>query len=340
MLLLALLCVLWAFFPPSASWVETFYARGLYPAIASVVVPLTGWLPFSLSGMLLLLSLVALPVWSVRSWRRRQSARAWLTHSLWRALSVGVILYALFLVMWGANYGRQPVEALFNLSPAPVTESELETLASDMVQLLERDLPAARARDFERAQASLKASLGELVLEVSGVSVTLPSHIKILPAGTLMSSGTAGIAVPWTLEAHIDGGLTEVSQLYVGTHELAHVAGFAGEADADFVAKIAGLQADNAYARYATALGILATVSWQLPRDSYTQLYAGLPPAAQNDLINIREANERYTLPKLQSLSWSLYDRYLVAQGYETGIQEYSRVVTLLAKAQRSGWLE
>ena len=75
-----------------------------------------------------------------------------------------------------------------------------------------------------------------------------------MPPGTLLTFGYAGIASPFTLEANLDGGLTSVSKVAVAAHELTHTAGFAREADTDFLSALAGLRADDPYARYAVAL--------------------------------------------------------------------------------------
>ena len=59
-------------------------------------------------------------------------------------------------------------------------------------------------------------------------------------------------------------------------HELAHVAGYCGEADADAVGVLAGLASDDALARYATALAAFRRVCGALDESQRKPLFDAL----------------------------------------------------------------
>ena len=82
-----------------------------------------------------------------------------------------------------------------------------------------------------------------------GYAPTLPRRVKKLPPGTLLFFGRSGSILPIFLEAHADGAMHDAWFLRTAAHELAHVAGFSGEADADVVGFLAGLRADDRFAR-------------------------------------------------------------------------------------------
>jgi hypothetical protein len=332
--------LLWTLSPPSAAWVEQVYSRGLYPLIAAVLVPVSGFFSFSLTG----LSLLLFSAWAVfsllRSWRGR-GFRAWLGLWVRRAAIAAIVIYGLFLLLWGANYQRQPIETLLGLesvSARPVTSAEVEALTAQFVSILQQTAPQLGQRDGRRALLSLEASLERTVKAIDGHSPTLPQWVKLLPPGMLLRFGYAGITSPFWLEPHVDGGLPEVARLAVSVHELAHASGFAGEADADTVAMLAGLHARDPYARYAVALRLFGEAVAQLPAGVARKFYEELPGAARIDLHTIQHAEARYYSPVPAALTNALYGRYLKSQRVTRGVKDYSRTITLLVLAKRKGY--
>ncbi len=333
------LASLWWVWRPAPAAVETYYSRGLYPAVARVVVPLTDSLPFSLGACLVallpLLWLVSLGV----SWRRKRSVRRWLLQSLWRTVQSVAVVFVLFVVLWGANYRRAPVETQFGLQDATVTQADLEHLLADLTSVVQAD--AAAPRDEAAALRAVREALQGVVLETTQVTPTLPARVKrSWPGLLILSGGAAGIASPLTLEPHVDGALPTWGRVAVGAHELAHVVGYAGEADADFVAGLAGLRAGDAFARYAVALRLWQSVVVQLPQEVQNAAYDHLPETARQDLAALSAPFQRYRPPAFVA-AWQrrTYDRYLKTQGVAAGVRDYSRTVSLLAAAQRQGLL-
>jgi Protein of unknown function (DUF3810) len=324
----------WTLARPSSQVIEERYSRGLYPSIASVLVPITNSVPFSISALLLVVIPILWLVWTISSLRKRHFLK-W----LWRTLLSAAILYALFVLNWGANYQRESTETQLGLATESFTETELQTLVNTLSSVIQENVNAER--NVAKARASLRASLIGTVETITGVQPTLPPWVKSLPAGTLILLGNAsGVISPFTLEPHVDGALPDVYSLAVGAHELAHIAGYAGEADADFISALAGLNADDAFAKYAVALRLWSDAVAQLPSEQRSQAMRDLPQLARDDLEASYEPFRRYRLPSwLQAVQSSLYDRYLTSQGVEAGIKDYSRIVTLLLAAQRKGLL-
>lgn len=334
--LLGLLAVLWTVFPPSPDWVERHYANGLYRTLSASLIPVSDLVPFSLTGAIFALLAFVVLALAVRSWRRRRSARDWLRLWSLRAVSASVVLYVLFLFVWGANYQRPPLETRLALASSPATAEEVADLALHLSRVVSQALPAAR--DEARALASLRSSLLELVTAWEERAVTLPERVKKTPPGLLLTLGNAsGVISPFTLEAHVDGALPAYKYLAVATHELSHLAGYSGEAEADFVAAVAGLRAADAFARYATALSLFETVARQLPDDIYLQVYKTLPAEAVEDLQRTRAVALHYQILPLVRLQTVFYNGYLRAQGVAEGIADYGRVTDLLVAAAREG---
>jgi hypothetical protein len=330
--LLFLALLLWNVARPDPSWIEEHYSRRFYQMIAGLLVPVTNSVPFSVSAILLMLLPIVWLVWTVWSFRKRRFL-IW----FWRTLLLAAILYGIFTVNWGINYQRESIETQLGLSTNFFATADLQMLVDTLGEIIEDNANAER--DVARAQNSLRTSLLETVETITGVTPTLPRWVKALPPGTLIRAGNAsGMISPFTLEPHLDGALSEVYSLAVGSHELAHIAGYAGEADTDFVAALAGLNASDPYARYATALKLWNDAVVQLPAPQRAEAVAALPQIAKDDLEATYEPFRRYRWPAwIQNLQSSLYNRYLTSQGVEAGIQDYARTTTLLLAAQRKG---
>ncbi len=330
------LIVWWVLFPPPSGWVGRVYGGVIYPAIAGVLVPLTGSLPLPVTPLLL----AALLVWLVLSialnknrLRGPQAFWRW----LWRGLVTAATLYTLFIVLWGANYGKTPLETRLGLSTDAPTATETFTLAEALSRVLRQDSGASQnwTADLNAGKTSLKG----LVEGLEAHPVTLPRFIKYTPPGFLIFTGQAtGITVPWTLEAYLDRALPYPVALATALHETAHVAGYAGEAEADFIAALAGLSAKRASVRYGAALVLFLRVGRALPPERYETLFNGLSPRAKTDLTAFSRTYRRYLAPNFVTLLQTrLYDGYLRTQRVGAGIDDYDRVVVLLLAARRDG---
>jgi Protein of unknown function (DUF3810) len=328
-----LLAVLVSVLPIPSSAMEAVYTRGLYPVIAAILIPVTALLPFSLA----LVGLVALPILAlVALLRARQGVRP--KPNLWRvAAQAGLTLlyiYGAFQLLWGLNYRRESIETLLELNTAPVTQTELETVARGLLRVVHDN--ATATRDPAAAILSLRDAIRETVREVTGRTPTLPPRVKSPPAGWLIALRTSGVVSPLTLEAHVDPGLPEPFFVAVSAHELTHLTGSAGEADTDLIAAISGLRARDPYARYCIALNYFMDVYAELPAKTQATLGAELPTVARSDWNAYIAALRRYKLPDaITNVTQGAYSGYLQSQGVAAGIRDYSRIVTLLAQSWR-----
>lgn len=244
------------------------------------------------------------------------------------------LLWASFTLSWGLLYRRARVPELLALPEGAATSAELSDLADELLARVRAD--AAAPADEEAAVAAL----GRAFAGSETSAGTAPRRVKQLPAGALTTFGYAGVVSPWTLEAHVDGGLPTATRVAVAAHELAHLGGWAHEADADLVGALAGLAADHPYARYATALALLGRLLPRLPEAEREALREALPPRARRDLEAAREAAKRYYRPALARPIGALYERYLRASGIDEGSEAYRAVLDLLVRARRAGLLD
>ena len=336
-LILTAIGAAWLVVPTPNQWVETVYSRKIFPAFAGVIVRVFDLVPFSVAGVFLIVTLILLIFLIFQLWRSRRfrfgkagfgKARLDL---LWRVPLGLLAFYGLFILLWGANYRRLPIEDLLKLRVNAVTAQQIDILASDLVSVMQQNAnaPLDRARAF----ASLRAALETQVEGINGFKPVLPSQVKSPPAGWLLLLETSGVISPLTLEAHVDAALPEPFFLATATHELAHTAGFAGEADTDLLAALAGLRAGDAYARYATAITYYTRISGDVSDAVRKRLALKLPLRALEDFKLLRRAYAAHQNPVAAQVSRSVYNKYLESQGVSAGIRDYSRITRLLAAA-------
>ena len=317
----------WLVFPVPPQLIEDVYSKKIVPAFSSVIVRVFDLVPFSVAGVLLVVLPLLLIFLVARIWRSRQ-ARLGL---LWRVPLGLLAFYGLFVLIWGANYRRLPIEEILKLSVSTVTVQQIDNLAFDLVAVMQKNVNAPR--DRAKAFASLRASLEKKIEGINGVKPVLPSRVKSLPAGWLLLLETSGVISPWTLEAHVDSALPEAFFLATAAHELVHTAGFAGEADTDLLAALVGLSASDSYARYATVITYYARVSNDLSDAIRKRLTAKLPARALEDFKALREVYAAHQNSIAAQVSRTVYNRYLESQGVSAGIRDYSRITRLLAAA-------
>jgi signal transduction histidine kinase len=331
---LAGIALLWQL-PIAPASTEQVYSRIVFPVLAFVLIHITDFVPFSVAGVgLVLLFLGAIfALTRVKSWLTKSRALA----VLGRTILVAVAVYGAFILLWGANYRRLSVEDLLQLEPQKVTGSDISNTANKLLAVLTQTQDAPR--DYNPAFASLRQAIMRQLEQVTGVAPTLPTRVKATPAGFLFAFGATGVVSPLTLEAHADSALPEPFFLATAAHELVHTAGFAGEADTDVLAALAGLQADNAYARYSVALWYFARVFNDLPTAEQQTFRAKLPEKVKTDFMQYRKAQERHAMPLVREVANFFYGGYLKSQGVESGSADYSRTGRLLASAYAKGLL-
>lgn len=341
-------------------WIDGLWLQQAYPLLSRGSALLQESMPISptLLGALLLAALLALGCWRVLR-RRPAPGRAWLGRwsSLLALLVIGATALGLaFELNWGLAYRRTPVQTLLGLPDRAPNASDLRLAFERLADIAWQTEAAAIAAsggvagDPPRSE-DLQAAAGcvaELDRLLSGrpAPLRLPGQVTVLPPGTLLRGGFAGLHLPWWREPSVDGGLPPVAALATATHELVHAAGWAREAETDAIAVLAGLRCQHQPLRFASAvhgLGLLwnevqRTVgAGDLERQAVVRLREALPPAVEAAWRAEREAQARHLDAGFARGNQAVYDRYLRAQGVEAGMADYGRAVVLLSAMLAQG---
>ncbi len=325
----AALGLLWVVLPIPNSTIETLYSRQIFPRLAWLIIGITDMFPFSVAGIALLVVPIIFILWIARVIGQKNK------NVLWQIPLGCFALYGMFVLNWGANYRRESIETLLQLKPNNVKDTDINILLENLVITLQQEHLAPR--DKPQALAAIRSSIGLQLEQITNTTPTIPTQVKATPNGLLLLLETSGVVSPITLEAHVDNALPEPFFLAVATHELVHTTGFAGEADTDLIAAIAGLNSSSAYLRYCIALTYFARILGDANKKLQTELIKKLPPQAKTDYAALRKAREAHQSPILAGVSQVVYNQYLKSQGVQAGVKDYSRIGRLLASAQTQG---
>ena len=308
----------------------------LYPSLQAVTTTVSNLLGIALFDVILLALVVAVfLIWvrAARATRRDASVRP-----LLRAVGTTVVLaagvYLWFLVAWGLNYARTPLEVRLDLREMPVTTEDVRALAMQAATVANETHQAAHTAGFPEARArpaTLVEALAAIDREQGRVRPTVvgrPKHTAL--AWFFQAAGVDGMLAPFALETLVNTALTPPERPFVLAHEWAHLSGHADGADANFIAWLVTTRADVA-SLYSGWLFVAIDAAGQLPVDTREEVLAALGPGPRDDLVAIA-ARQATRVEFVQRASWDVYDGYLKAQGVDDGVRSYSRGIALIVR--------
>jgi hypothetical protein len=304
--------------PIPTAFVERWYSRTLYPPLQHVLTGASNLAPFALFDVLWLSAIAGTAV----VLRRRVREHGW-KRGLLRvagALARGAaVTYLVFLATWGLNYRRVPMFEKVVFDPNRVTRAADSALGALTARELNATYAAAHARPI--SLDPLAAAFQDTLRALDGSPITLGRPKQTWLGWYFHETSIAGMTNPFLLETLIAPDLLDVERPFVIAHEWAHLAGYADESEANFIAYVACRHADDT-ARYSAALAIIA---YTHPGDPRRVLDLG-------PRMDIFALNERYarTSGALRFAAKEGYDKYLKANRVERGIESYDAVVQLI----------
>ena len=133
---------------------------------------------------------------------------------------------------------------------------------------------------------------------------------------------------PFFLEIILNPDVLPSERPFVLAHEWAHLAGYADESEANFVAWLTCIRG-SAAARYSGWLSAYQHVSSGLPLQDRRALAAALSSAVAGDLAAERARFARSS-ERVRVAARGAYDTYLRANRVDEGIASYNAVVRLM----------
>ena len=323
-----------ALFRPGRLTVENVYGQRAYPIIQANLTSFSNSVPvalFDVALVIVVLLVIAMWVTRIRGARKRRLRAA--GTALVSTLTIAAVVYLWFLLAWGFNYARQPLESRLPYDASRITPSAVRALAEHAIAEANRTHAAAHVAGFPAVNAvppTLVTALQEVERELGRSRTTViarPKYSLLTPF--FRASSVSGMCAPFFLETLINPDLTGPERLYLLAHEWAHLSGFAPEDDASFVGLLAALRAGPA-AEYSAWLELAFTAIGQLQPVTQKIVMQDLADGPRRDQQAIYERVVGARIEVVDRAAWRTYDQMLKSQGVEEGVASYSRVVQLL----------
>lgn len=299
-------------------FVETWFAGRITPFLRYVFSAPLSLLPVSLSQVLLLL-LAAAGTWLLfRACTGRPPQ-----DTIRKLVLLATLLCNLYLAGFGWLYHRPPLRERLGWKdpekPVEAFERTALRLAEEAARLRCPPPPDSEGTFFPDLRPALVSALGSV-----GAKGIPPFRLKpALPRGFLLRLRTSGVFSPFTQEAHYDPGLSPFDLPFVAAHEAAHLAGFAPEQEADFLAWLATRRSTDRFVRYSGTLAALSKFERSASATLVETMRKRAGPGVLEDRRLAAEAFRRYEWKAMARISRRIYDRMLKAQGVEEGIGSY-----------------
>lgn len=325
-----------AFVPLPATFVERVYSREWYLVLQNILTGASSFVPFALLDLALFLLVSFLLISVVRGWRARGS-RAALRAGAVSLIIIVSLMTLLFEVFWGFNYRRVPLETKLRYDRSRVTGDatiRFAHLALERINALEpRKAASASSHDnLRNAFADTQRRLG-----AERTARPAPPKRSIF-SWYLRMAGIDGMVVPWFLEIIVNPDVLWVEYPFTVAHEWAHLAGYANESEANFVAWLTCLASDDR-AQYSGWLEAFQYARAALPREARRDVDRGLTAAVAADLQAIAERLGTMD-PAVSGFARNVYDSYLRAQGVDEGIASYGAMLRLMVGTTfQNGWV-
>lgn len=327
------------------AFVESIYSRHWNKQWLMQLSQLTARFPFSLFELLVMITLISLITYvglvMKHLFQRRSKRWRALLHALLNLLASFSTIYFIFILFWGLNYYRIPLEETLQLTVSPHSVEELTAL----YDLLILQTNEARTKVLETSDGifTTKQSPQQVFTRASKGYDAISSDYPLLegnygsPKAIYLSkwmtyTNITGIFSPFTAEANVNTNVPESTLLFTTLHEMAHQRGIASENEANFIAFLTSLyhpDPDFQYAGYLSALNYTRHALAKINPDLVTSRNHELSAAVKRDLNDQYEFWRQYEGEVEQTFT-QLNQTYLKFNGVSDGVLSYGRVVDLL----------
>ena len=330
--------------------VEKAYSNAFFKFLGQLISSITGILPFSLAEISLILLVLAILFYIMRTIVRLIKPVDSRLKTVFRfAINILIsasIIYFSFVVLWGLNYSRLPFSTIAGLETHPASVNELAEMCeslvirtSEMRTRVNEDKNGVMALPKGKTEALKRANKG-----YDNASKTYPQlggrfgqPKPVLLSELMCYTGITGVYFPFTAEANVN--MANNASMVPSTicHEMAHQRGFAREDEANFIAYLtckAHPDTDFQYSGHLLALLHSTDSLYRYDREKYYQLSAKYGAGVKRDINDINNFWKKYEGP-VEKMSTSINNAYLKANMQNDGVYSYGRMVDLLLAEYR-----
>ncbi len=321
------------------------FADGFNQSVSTVLrfllAKLTGWLPFSLAELCIIL--IPAAVVALIAIAYRHYCDSWKSTLVYIGIILSIVCIFLNLFVWtfAAGYHGRTLDQKLGLERKPVSAEEL----CDTATILAEELAnlSGEISYMPNGASVMPYSVSEMndklidaydrVCAKYDFLDHFSSPLKPVMLSEPMSyTHITGIYTFFTGEANVNVNFPDYTIPYTAAHELAHQRGIAREDEANFVAFLVCLASDDPYIRYS---GILSTYEFVMSAlysadyEGYSEVWHKVPDGIHGEQAAYSAFFEKYRDNLAATVSNATNDAYLKGQGAQAGTRSYSMVVDL-----------
>jgi len=310
---------------PNAAWIERAYANGIYPQWERVAFAVTNPFPWSLGDVAFGVGVIAI-VWRIAAYVRSRRMASF------GMLLVDVVaiaaLYALwFETSWGWNYARAPIEMRVAFDATRVTPAAASALSARAVAEMNRLAAPAHARATAALDLdALRAAWWPAVQRSGDTWLPQVGPAKPTIVNPFMeASGTSGFVNPLALTTQLAGDVLWFERPFDQAHEWSHVAAFAREDEANYLAVVTCLRSPDPVLQYSGWLELFL----YLPQKRH-YAHREFSPLVWQDFAAMQRRNAHHVNVLLARWTWRTYNAYLKSNRVSSGVANYNEVTRLI----------
>ncbi len=345
-----------------------WYIKYIFPIWVNTYGRVTGWVPFSVGEILLLVAVIAVVLWVLllvaylllkilrlcstsdkgpSKWSKAYGkfVYAYSMGGVWIVAVVCLIMTLNCFILYHAStfseryYGETKEE--YSLEELILVRNYVVERCNQLALEMERDEQGNILYDKDIAEEARKAmqNLGKTYDQLDGF---YPRPKPLAASDFFSQQYSGGYYFPFTMEANYNDVMYIMNWPFAICHELAHLRGYIYEDEANMIGYLACVQSGDPFFEYSGYLSVL----YYLDNDLFDALkgnwdiYFEQPQIAeqvhidnvflkQEDWDRIEE-EAVFDTEVVDAVSDSFTDTVLVVNGVEDGIKSYSRVVQLM----------
>lgn len=317
-----------------------FFNRYISSVFRAALAHLTGWIPFSLAELALLLLPVIVFVITAAILRYYGESLKEMISSIICVLSALAFMFSSFTLGFAPAYRGSSLDKKLGIERTEVSVEELYTTAQILAKKVAEESEnvsygidgfSVMPYGYEEMNQKLIEAYSKTCDDYSFVQ-RLDSRLKPVMLSEAMSyTHITGVYTFFTGEANINVAFPDYTLPYTAAHELSHQRGIAREDEANFMAFLVCIRSEDAYIRYSAYLNLYEYVAGQLSEvdaSRYTATYLLLPMNVRSEMAAYAEFYQKYRDSAASDVSETVNDTFLKLHGTE-GTRSYGMVVDL-----------
>ena len=335
-------------------FIEKYYSLSINKFVVEILSNISGIFPFSLYELTIYLIIISIALSIIYTFyiiiNNPNKLKVFIKNFLLNILSIISIAYFLFIILWGLNYNRIPLETTLiknynlkynkSISSIDKTKEDLVNLYEFLIERTNETRKLVKSNSgIMKANTDYKGIINRAYLGYENISDLFPnlsgnySDAKYVISSKFMCyTGITGIYFPFTGEANVNIAIPDIYIPSTTLHEMAHQRGYASDDEANFIAYLASINhpdIDFKYSGYILALNHTANALYSADYDAYINLSKNISEDVLSDLNNNRKFWDKYE-GKIDDISNEINNTYLKANGVSEGVKSYGKMVDLL----------